>query len=147
VPSCAPEAKVNHSHIEILTLDRTCTLRADPGVGKLLVLGASFDCLGDVLTLAAFEGIGRGPFYEPVSNREEARKRHRQFCTPDHSDHWAMAQAFYQYLYIQQAHSARAAEAWCWDNFLKAEVLEKIQPMRIKLAKVWHGALVQHCCW
>ena len=47
------------------------TLPVDPRIGKMILFGAIFRCLGPVLTIAAGMSF-RSPFLSPMDKRDEA---------------------------------------------------------------------------
>lgn len=54
-------------------------LPVDPKVGKMLLMGAVFQCLGPALTIAA--GLAhRDPFVLPLEHKEEADEARRHFA-------------------------------------------------------------------
>lgn len=62
-----------------LTGRHLATLPVDPKVGKMLLMGAVFQCLGPALTIAAALAH-RDPFVLPIERKEEADEARRLFA-------------------------------------------------------------------
>lgn len=56
-----------------------CTLPVDPNIGKMLLMGAIFQCLNPALTIAAALAH-RDPFVLPLNRKEEADAAKRSFA-------------------------------------------------------------------
>lgn len=56
-----------------------CTLPLDPNIGKMLLMGCIFQCLGPALTIAAALAH-RDPFVLPINRKEEADAAKRSFA-------------------------------------------------------------------
>lgn len=71
--------------------EHLANLPLDPAVGKLLIMGAVFDCVEPVLSIAASLSY-RSPFVMPLEKRGEADAARRRFAGGHRSDHWALLQ-------------------------------------------------------
>lgn len=56
-----------------------CTLPVDPNIGKMLLIGAIFQCVNPALTIAAALAY-RSPFVLPLNRKEEADDAKRSFA-------------------------------------------------------------------
>lgn len=101
-------------------------LPVDPKVGKMLLMGAVFQCLGPALTIAA--GLAhRDPFVLPLEHKEEADEARRYFAGDSRSDHVALLKAFEGW---QEAKRAGRERNFCWENFLSSNTLQMMDDMR-----------------
>lgn len=73
-------------------------LPVDVRIGKLILLGAIFGCVDDVLTIAATLSF-RSPFLSPMDRRAEADAAKRSFCAGQsaQSDHLAALNAYNEF--------------------------------------------------
>ncbi|KAG0570050.1 hypothetical protein KC19_6G135700 [Ceratodon purpureus] len=102
------------------------TLPVDPKVGKMLLMGAVFQCLGPALTIAA--GLAhRDPFVLPLEHKEEADEARRHFAGESRSDHIALLKAFESW---QEAKRAGRERNFCWENYLSSNTLQMMDDMR-----------------
>ncbi|PPE01629.1 hypothetical protein GOBAR_DD01346 [Gossypium barbadense] len=103
-----------------------CTLPLDPNIGKMLLMGAIFQCLNPALTIAA-PLAHRDPFVLPVNRKEEADAAKRSFAGVSCSDHIALVKAFEGY---KDAKRNGRERAFCWENFLSPVTLQMMEDMR-----------------
>jgi ATP-dependent RNA helicase DHX36 len=100
-------------------------LPVDPRVGKMLIFGAIFRCVGPTLLIAASLSF-RSPFFSPFDKREEANAAKKGFDPT--SDHITVLQAFMGWKQSKQA--GRGAERdYLHDNFLSKNTLMMIEKM------------------
>ncbi|BBN14246.1 tetratricopeptide repeat protein 7 [Marchantia polymorpha subsp. ruderalis] len=101
-------------------------LPVDPKVGKMLLMGAVFQCLGPALTIAAALAH-RDPFVLPIERKEEADESRRRFAGDTQSDHVALLRAY-------DSWQAAKREGWeknfCWTNYLSPPTLQMMEDMR-----------------
>ncbi|KAG8501132.1 hypothetical protein CXB51_003261 [Gossypium anomalum] len=103
-----------------------CTLPLDPNIGKMLLMGAIFQCLNPALTIAAALAH-RDPFVLPINRKEEADAAKRSFAGDSCSDHIALVKAFEGY---KDAKRNGRERAFCWENFLSPVTLQMMEDMR-----------------
>ncbi|KAK8713480.1 hypothetical protein V6N13_148696 [Hibiscus sabdariffa] len=103
-----------------------CTLPLDPNIGKMLLMGAIFQCLNPALTIAAALAH-RDPFVLPINRKEEADAAKRSFAGDSCSDHIAVLKAFEGY---KDAKRNGRERAFCWENFLSPVTLQMMEDMR-----------------
>ncbi|XVE75856.1 hypothetical protein DITRI_Ditri12bG0125100 [Diplodiscus trichospermus] len=114
---------------ELTTLGRhLCTLPLDPNIGKMLIMGAIFQCLNPALTIAAALAH-RDPFVLPINRKEEADAAKRSFAGDSCSDHIALLKAFEGY---KDAKRSRRERAFCWENFLSPVTLHMMEDTRMQ---------------
>ncbi|KAE8717060.1 hypothetical protein F3Y22_tig00110065pilonHSYRG00307 [Hibiscus syriacus] len=101
----------NHCKKELTPLGRhLCTLPLDPNIGKMLLMGAIFQCLNPALTIAA-AFAHRDPFVLPINRKEKADAAKRSFAGDSCSDHIAVLKAFEGY---RDAKRNGRERAFCW---------------------------------
>ncbi|KAJ4831890.1 hypothetical protein Tsubulata_022306 [Turnera subulata] len=103
-----------------------CSLPVDPNIGKMLLMGCIFQCLGPALTIAAALAY-RNPFVLPMDKKTEADDAKRSFAGDSCSDHIALVKAFEGY---KEAKRNRNERAFCWENFLSPVTLQMMEDMR-----------------
>ncbi|XP_020094661.1 DExH-box ATP-dependent RNA helicase DExH1 isoform X2 [Ananas comosus] len=103
-----------------------CTLPLDPNIGKMLLMGCIFQCLGPALTIAAALAH-RDPFVLPINRKEEADAAKRSFADDSYSDHIALLKAFEAW---KDAKRSGRDRAFCWQNFLSPITLQMMDDMR-----------------
>ncbi|KAI0673812.1 P-loop containing nucleoside triphosphate hydrolase protein [Trametes maxima] len=105
-------------------------LPMDLRLGKMLILGAIFRCLGPVLTVAAC--LSSKPlFLSPMDKREEANQARAKFATGN-SDLLTDANAYDECLALRkQGASQSAIRAFCEQNFISAPTLRDITSLRL----------------
>ncbi|KAL3693342.1 hypothetical protein R1sor_006993 [Riccia sorocarpa] len=101
-------------------------LPVDPKVGKMLLMGAVFQCLGPALTIAAALAH-RDPFVLPIERKEEADESRRRFAGESQSDHIALLQAYDAW---QDAKRKGWERNFCWENYLSPPTLQMMEDMR-----------------
>lgn len=112
---------------ELTSLGRhLSTLPLDPKVGKMLLMGAIFQCLEPVLTIAAALSY-RDPFVLPIDRKEEADEAKRSFAKDSYSDHICMLRAFEAWKLAKLG--AREVQ-FCWQKFLSSSSLQMMENMR-----------------
>ncbi|WRX23403.1 Helicase [Theobroma cacao] len=103
-----------------------CTLPLDPNIGKMLLMGAIFQCLNPALTIASALAH-RDPFVLPIHRKEEADAAKRSFAGDSCSDHIALLKAFGGY---KDAKSNGRERAFCWEYYLSPVTLQMMEDMR-----------------
>jgi len=106
----------------------------DVRLGKLLIVGALFNCVEQVLTMAAALG-GRSPFMTPPGKQEDARKGHGVFHRADSffSDHLAIVNAYDGWVAAKAAAGSASGKAgfdYCRKHFLSSPVLGEMEGLR-----------------
>jgi len=105
-------------------------LPVDVHIGKLILLGAIFNCTNDVLTIAATLST-RTPFLSPITRREEADAAKRRFGY-NQSDHLTMLRAYNEW----DALVGEAKFAFCRENFLGVRTLQSISGLKRQLLEL-----------
>ncbi|CAH8264868.1 unnamed protein product [Arabidopsis lyrata] len=103
-----------------------CTLPVDPNIGKMLLIGAIFQCVNPALTIAAALAY-RSPFVLPLNRKEEADEAKRYFAGDSCSDHIALLKAYEGY---RDAKRGGNEKDFCWQNFLSPVTLRMMEDMR-----------------
>eukprot|EP00730_Choanoeca_flexa_P019085 TRINITY_DN9308_c0_g1_i3.p1 TRINITY_DN9308_c0_g1~~TRINITY_DN9308_c0_g1_i3.p1 ORF type:complete len:1030 (+),score=236.99 TRINITY_DN9308_c0_g1_i3:221-3091(+) len=104
-------------------------LPVDARIGKLMLLGAMFQCLDPVLTIAASASV-KSPFVQPFSKREEARKRKKEFSVEE-SDLLTVVHAYNAWQAIEGREDRRH---FCQDNFISNQTMKSIAELKQQLA-------------
>jgi ATP-dependent RNA helicase DHX36 len=124
--------------------EHLAALPLPPPVGKLLLMGAAFDCLEPILSIAASLSF-RSPFVMPLTKRSEADAARVALAGEHISDHWALLHALrtFDKLRLRRQHNYQI-ESWCRDNFLQHSTVQMISGLREQLAQV-RSALPLSC--
>nr|GLL32231.1 DExH-box ATP-dependent RNA helicase DExH5, mitochondrial [Ipomoea trifida] len=100
-------------------------LPMEPKLGKMIILGAIFNCLDPVLTIVAGLSV-RDPFLAPLDKKDLAEAAKAQFSR-DYSDHLALVRAYEGW---RDAEKDLAGYEYCWKNFLSAQSMKAIDSLR-----------------
>ncbi|XP_021749282.1 DExH-box ATP-dependent RNA helicase DExH5, mitochondrial-like isoform X1 [Chenopodium quinoa] len=100
-------------------------LPMEPKLGKMLVLGAIFNCLDPVLTIVAGLSV-RDPFLTPMDKKDLAEAAKAQFSR-DYSDHLALVRAYDGWKSAEKEYSGYD---YCWKNFLSVQSMKAIDSLR-----------------
>eukprot|EP00850_Spirogloea_muscicola_P007664 SM000039S14494 [mRNA] locus=s39:452616:460352:- [translate_table: standard] len=122
-----------------------CDLPVDPRIGKMLIIGAVFQCLSPILTVAA--GLTfRDPFVIPTDQKEvggqvesvewAADNVRGMFGAQNNSDHMALVRAFDGWT---AAVRSGQGGTYCWDNFLSMRTLQMMSKLRMQLVDSLSG--------
>ncbi|XP_047329773.1 DExH-box ATP-dependent RNA helicase DExH3-like [Impatiens glandulifera] len=101
-------------------------LPVEPKLGKMLLLGAIFNCLDPIMTVVAGLSV-RDPFLMPFDKKELAESARAKFSAHDYSDHIALVRAYEGW---KVAEKERSGNEFCWRNFLSAQTLKAIDSLR-----------------
>ncbi|KAL2904761.1 DExH-box ATP-dependent RNA helicase DExH5 mitochondrial [Bienertia sinuspersici] len=100
-------------------------LPMEPKLGKMLVIGAIFNCLDPVLTIVAGLSV-RDPFLTPMDKKDLAEAAKAQFSR-DFSDHLALVRAYEGWKNAEKEYSGYD---YCWKNFLSVQSMKAIDSLR-----------------
>ncbi|KAA8532625.1 hypothetical protein F0562_032559 [Nyssa sinensis] len=100
-------------------------LPVEPKLGKMLILGAIFNCLDPILTVVAGLSV-RDPFLTPLDKKDLAEAAKAQFSR-DYSDHLALVRAYEGW---KDAERDLGGYDYCWKNFLSAQSMKAIDSLR-----------------
>ncbi|KAM1608410.1 hypothetical protein EV1_020382 [Malus domestica] len=100
-------------------------LPVEPKLGKMLLVGAIFNCLDPVLTIVSGLSV-RDPFLTPFDKKDLAEAAKSQFSR-DNSDHLALVRAYEGW---KVAERDFAGYDYCWKNFLSAQSMKAIDSLR-----------------
>lgn len=103
-------------------------LPVEPKLGKMLILGAVFNCLDPILTIVASLSV-RDPFLTPMDKKDLAEAAKAQF-SQDYSDHLALVQAYDGW---REAEKKFAGYEYCWNNFISFQSMKAIDALRREL--------------
>ncbi|CAN6445915.1 unnamed protein product [Victoria cruziana] len=101
-------------------------LPVEPKLGKMLILGATFNCLDPILTVVAGLSV-RDPFLTPFDKKELAESAKLQFSAKDYSDHLALIRAYAGW---KNADAEGTGYDYCWKNFLSAQTMRAMDSLR-----------------
>ncbi|XP_075483451.1 DExH-box ATP-dependent RNA helicase DExH5, mitochondrial isoform X1 [Primulina tabacum] len=105
--------------------DYLAMLPMEPKLGKMLLLGAIFNCLDPILSVVAGLSV-RDPFLAPLDKKDLAEAAKAQFSY-DFSDHLALVRAYEGW---KVADRDLAGYEYCWNNFLSAQSMSAIDSLR-----------------
>nr|XP_009779782.1 PREDICTED: ATP-dependent RNA helicase DHX36 isoform X3 [Nicotiana sylvestris] len=100
-------------------------LPMEPKLGKMLILGATLNCLEPILTIVAGLSV-RDPFLTPLDKKDLADAAKAHFSR-DYSDHLALVRAYEGW---RDAERDLAGYEYCWKNFLSAQSMKAIDSLR-----------------
>lgn len=100
-------------------------LPMEPKLGKMLILGAIFNCLDPILTVVAGLSV-RDPFLTPLDKKDLAEAAKSQFCGA-YSDHIALVRAYEGW---KDAEMDLGGCEYCWKNFLSSQSMKAIDALR-----------------
>ncbi|XP_036435891.1 ATP-dependent RNA helicase DQX1 [Colossoma macropomum] len=104
-------------------------LPLEPPLAKALIAACEFDCVSEMLTIAAM--LTAPPcFVTPPPNKEEAATTHRRPFLHSEGDHLTLINVYNAYLQHNED------EAWCSTNFLNASALRLAVVIRAELLEV-----------
>lgn len=98
-------------------------LPVEPKLGKMLILGAIFNCLDPIMTVVAGLSV-RDPFLMPFDKKDLAESAKAQFSGGHNSDHIALVRAYDGWK------AAERQQEYCWRNFLSSQTLRAIDSLR-----------------
>ncbi|KAG6589621.1 DExH-box ATP-dependent RNA helicase DExH3 [Cucurbita argyrosperma subsp. argyrosperma] len=101
-------------------------LPVEPKLGKMLILGAIFNCLDPIMTIVAGLSV-RDPFLMPYDKKDLAESAKAQFAARDCSDHLALVRAYEGW---RDAERQQSGYEYCWRNFLSMQTLRAIDSLR-----------------
>lgn len=101
-------------------------LPVDPKLGKMLIMGAIFQCFDPALTIVSGLSV-RDPFLLPQDKKDLAGTAKSRFSAKDYSDHMALVRAYEGW---KDAEREGSAYEYCWRNFLSAQTLQAIHSLR-----------------
>ncbi|XP_038879207.1 DExH-box ATP-dependent RNA helicase DExH3 [Benincasa hispida] len=101
-------------------------LPVEPKLGKMLILGAIFNCLDPIMTIVAGLSV-RDPFLMPSDKKDLAESAKAQFAARDCSDHLALVRAYQGW---RDAEKQQSGYEYCWRNFLSMQTLRAIDSLR-----------------
>ncbi|KAJ1380761.1 P-loop containing nucleoside triphosphate hydrolase [Sesbania bispinosa] len=100
-------------------------LPMEPKLGKMLILGAIFNCLDPILTVVAGLSV-RDPFLTPLDKKDLADAAKAQF-SGQYSDHLALVSAYEGW---KDAEIDQSGYEYCWKNFLSSQSMKAIDALR-----------------
>ncbi|XXG83840.1 hypothetical protein AAC387_Pa10g1498 [Persea americana] len=116
-------------------------LPVEPKLGKMLILGAIFNCLDPIVTIVAGLSV-RDPFLMPFDKKDLAESAKSQFSARDYSDHLTLVRAYEGW---KGAEKQQNGYDYCWKNFLSLQTLKAIDSLRNQFLSLLRDAdLVDH---
>ncbi|KAL2100304.1 hypothetical protein ACEWY4_004698 [Coilia grayii] len=104
-------------------------LPLEPSLAKALIAACEFDCVSELLTIAAM--LTAPPcFLTPPPNKEEAAATHRRPLLHPEGDHLTLINVYNAYMQHNQD------EAWCATNYINASALRLAEMIRAELLEV-----------
>nr|XP_046173656.1 ATP-dependent RNA helicase DQX1-like [Oncorhynchus gorbuscha] len=104
-------------------------LPLEPSLAKALIAACEFDCVNELLTIAAM--LTASPcFVTPTPQREEAAATHRRPLLHNEGDHLTLINIYNAYIQHNED------DAWCTTNFLNPAALRLAVVIRAELLEV-----------
>ena len=113
-------------------------LPVDVHVGKVLIYGCVFGCVGTALTLAAALSTISPFINSPLASIDDANRSRKNFVVPASrfSDHLALVQAFREWQSARRAGGASGERRFCAENMLSIMRLREISELRMQLKEL-----------
>ncbi|EPS71150.1 hypothetical protein M569_03608, partial [Genlisea aurea] len=111
-------------------------LPVDPKLGKMLIMGAIFNCFDPILTIVAGLSV-RDPFLLPQDKKDIAGSSKSRFSAKDYSDHMALVRAYEGW---KEADREGSSYEYCWRNFLSLQTLQSIHSLRKQFSHILKDA-------
>eukprot|EP00252_Welwitschia_mirabilis_P018479 TRINITY_DN4106_c0_g1_i1.p1 TRINITY_DN4106_c0_g1~~TRINITY_DN4106_c0_g1_i1.p1 ORF type:complete len:1010 (-),score=207.73 TRINITY_DN4106_c0_g1_i1:315-3344(-) len=116
---------------ELTSLGRhLAKLPVDPKVGKMLLMGAVFQCLEPALVIASALSY-RDPFVLPIDKKELVQDVKKHFAGDSCSDHICLWRAFKSWQAAKC--SGKNIRQFCYHHFLSAPTLQLMEDMQNQL--------------
>lgn len=109
-------------------------LPMDPQTGKMILMGALFNCVDPIFSIAACLSF-KDPFVVPLGKEHEVNKKKEIFSKGENSDHFIFSEAFRQW---EKADSEGYGHKFAYDNYLSRHTLSLLKGMK--------GQFAQHLC-
>ncbi|XP_070708395.1 putative pre-mRNA-splicing factor ATP-dependent RNA helicase DHX32 [Pempheris klunzingeri] len=103
----------------------------DPQMAKALLASCEFDCVSEMLTIAAMLSAPSCFLEPPAGMSHEAVQCHRKFQHPE-GDHFTLINIYNAFKQSQREQYFRA-DKWCQDYFLDHSALKKAEAIRSEL--------------
>ncbi|XP_068161094.1 DEAD/H (Asp-Glu-Ala-Asp/His) box polypeptide 32a [Antennarius striatus] len=103
----------------------------DPQMAKALLASCEFDCVSEMLTIAAMSSAPSCFLEAPADTAHEAAQCHRKFQHPE-GDHFTLIN-IYNAFKQSQREQCLSAEKWCRDYFLDHSALRTAEAIRSEL--------------
>ncbi|KAM9466044.1 putative pre-mRNA-splicing factor ATP-dependent RNA helicase DHX32 [Clarias gariepinus] len=106
----------------------------EPQMAKTLLASCEFDCVSEVLTIAAMLTAPRCFLVPPVEFKQQALKCHQSFHHTE-GDHFTLVNVYNAYKHSQQS-SYCSIERWCDEHFLSLSALQMADAVRAELTEI-----------
>ncbi|KAI2654463.1 hypothetical protein H4Q32_011190 [Labeo rohita] len=106
----------------------------EPQMAKTLLASCEFDCVCEVLTIAAMLTAPSSFLTPPVELRQKALLCHQRFQHAE-GDHFTLINIFDAYIYAKEGPYSNV-ERWCEDHFLSLSALQTADAIRSELKEI-----------
>ncbi|XP_064287633.1 putative pre-mRNA-splicing factor ATP-dependent RNA helicase DHX32 [Passer domesticus] len=109
----------------------------DPQLSKSLLASCEFECVDEMLTIAAMVTAPSCFLHAPPGTEEIARSRWRRFSHPA-GDHFTLINVFnaFKAATASPTHPDLSSEQWCRDYFLSCSALSMAEMIRAELVEI-----------
>ncbi|XP_055962643.1 putative pre-mRNA-splicing factor ATP-dependent RNA helicase DHX32 [Sorex fumeus] len=108
----------------------------DPQLSKSILASCEFDCVDEMLTIAAMVTAPPCFSYLPPESEAGAPPRWKMFLHPD-GDHFTLINIYKAYQdTAQSSASEHCVETWCHDHFLSSSALRMAEVIRAELVEI-----------
>lgn len=107
-------------------------LPLDPKTGKMILLGAIFNCLDPITTVAANLSF-KDPFMKPLGKEKEVDRTKLKFAKSWCSDHLMMANV------VEEWRESGMDSGFCYRNFLSMAVLRQLENMKKQFGEILYS--------
>uniref|UniRef100_A0A8C2E1H7 RNA helicase n=1 Tax=Cyprinus carpio TaxID=7962 RepID=A0A8C2E1H7_CYPCA len=106
----------------------------EPQMAKTLLASCEFDCVSEVLTIAAMLTAPSSFLTPPVELRQKALLCHQRFQHAE-GDHFTLINIFNAFKYAKEGPYSNV-ERWCEDHFLSLSALQTADAIRSELTEI-----------
>ncbi|KAF0446854.1 P-loop containing nucleoside triphosphate hydrolase protein [Gigaspora margarita] len=115
------------------------SLPLEPGLGKMVLLGAIFQCLDPILTIGA-SMASKNPFLSPPYAKDRADEIRFYWSKGLACDHFAVLNVYNAWYEFQSSGALHAANKFCAENLLSKPCLQTIEQIKIQLLSLLERA-------
>ncbi|MEM8875397.1 MAG: ATP-dependent RNA helicase HrpA [Planctomycetota bacterium] len=111
-------------------------LPVDPKIARMVLAAAEWNCVNEVLVLAAALSI-QDPRERPLDKKEKADEAHAKFADPA-GDFLSLLKLWNEYRTITRERSGNQARKWCVKNFLSVRRMREWSDVQRQLREIAH---------
>ncbi|KAH6818813.1 RNA helicase family protein [Perilla frutescens var. frutescens] len=102
----------------------------DPMMSKMIVASEKYNCVDEILSIAAMLSVGSSIFYRPKEKRVMADNARRNFYVANMGDHVALLNVYTSWK------ESNFSRQWCYENYVQAGSMRRARDIRDQLEGV-----------